>query len=185
MELCSHSECDDRQNGPKDLHAEWVFLSGDLHTGGIDGELAMFQDPIVEEVRAIRRPGDTIRSLAWSPDGSRLAVAADDGLANIYDPRTGLELLTLSGHTGAIYAIAWSPDGSRVATGSWDNTLRIWQPTTGRLLCSLVDQPSQITCLAWSSDGHRIASGDLAGKIVIRDSRHGHEVEAPAPYGSR
>ena len=29
-------------------------MSGDLHTGGIDGELAMFQDPIVEEVRAIR-----------------------------------------------------------------------------------------------------------------------------------
>jgi len=29
-------------------------MSGDLHTGGIDGELAMFHDPIVEEVRAIR-----------------------------------------------------------------------------------------------------------------------------------
>ena len=29
-------------------------MSGDLHTGGIDGELAMLHDPIVEEVRAIR-----------------------------------------------------------------------------------------------------------------------------------
>jgi hypothetical protein len=29
-------------------------MSGDLHTGGIDGEIAMFHDPIVEEVRAIR-----------------------------------------------------------------------------------------------------------------------------------
>jgi hypothetical protein len=29
-------------------------MSGDLHTGGIDGEVAMFHDPIVEEVRAIR-----------------------------------------------------------------------------------------------------------------------------------
>ena len=29
-------------------------MSGDLYTGGIDGELAMFHDPIVEEVRAIR-----------------------------------------------------------------------------------------------------------------------------------
>ena len=29
-------------------------MSGDMHTGRIDGELAMFHDPIVDEVRAIR-----------------------------------------------------------------------------------------------------------------------------------
>ena len=29
-------------------------MSGDLHTGGIDGELAVFHDPIVDEVRAVR-----------------------------------------------------------------------------------------------------------------------------------
>src|SRR5207248_10213386 len=46
--------CDDHQDGPGDLRAKWIFMSGDLHTGRADGELAMFRDPIVEEVRAIR-----------------------------------------------------------------------------------------------------------------------------------
>jgi hypothetical protein len=54
MELCPHCQRDDHQVGSSDLRAKWVFMSGDLHTAGIDGELAMFHDPIVEEVRAIR-----------------------------------------------------------------------------------------------------------------------------------
>ena len=40
---------------------------------------------------------------------------------------------------------------------------------------------SQITCLAWSSDGYQLACGDLTGKVVIRDSRRGYEVDIPEP----
>ena len=41
-------------------------------------------------------------ALAWSPDGTRLATASDDGTVRIWDPTTGHPTTTLTGHTGAV-----------------------------------------------------------------------------------
>ncbi|RMH21058.1 MAG: hypothetical protein D6698_03215, partial [Gammaproteobacteria bacterium] len=72
-----------------------------------------------------------VRSVAWSPDGSKVATASDDYTAKIWDAATGTELATLSGHTDAVFSVAWSPDGSKVATASRDNTAKIWDAATG------------------------------------------------------
>jgi WD40 repeat protein/DNA-binding SARP family transcriptional activator len=74
---------------------------------------------------------DAVVWAAWSPDGSRIVTASDDGTARVWDlnaaSRTyGGELLTLSGHTDRVEWAAWSPDGSRVVTASYDDTVRVW-----------------------------------------------------------
>src|SRR5207249_135838 len=55
---------------------------------------------------------------AVSPDGQRVASAADDMSVRIWDAKTGKELLTLSRHAGPVHAVAFSPDGKKVVTGS-------------------------------------------------------------------
>ena len=40
-----------------------------------------------------------VKSVAYSPDGERLATASDDQTAKVWDAATGQELLTLRGHT--------------------------------------------------------------------------------------
>ena len=64
--------------------------------------------------RAIRSP---VRSVSWSPDGTRLATGSEDGTAKVWDAAGGRELLTLKGHTGQVHSVSWSPDGTRLATG--------------------------------------------------------------------
>jgi WD40 repeat protein len=51
------------------------------------------------------------KSVAWNPDGSRLATASDDRTAKVWDAATGKELLTQSGHSSEVSNVAWSPDG--------------------------------------------------------------------------
>jgi WD40 repeat protein len=48
-------------------------------------------------------------SVAWSPDGRRLATASWDQTAKVWDAASGQEVLTLRGHTDRVVSVAWSP----------------------------------------------------------------------------
>ena len=69
----------------------------------------------------------TVTTVAWSPDGSRLATASRDQTARVWDAATGKELLTVKGSGGDFRCVAWSPDGKRLATTSWGKTAKVWE----------------------------------------------------------
>jgi WD40 repeat protein len=75
--------------------------------------------------------------VAIAPDGTWLATASNDYTARIWDPVTGTQRHTLSGHTSSVHAVAIAPDGTWLATASNDYTARIWDPVTGSCVASL------------------------------------------------
>ncbi len=66
-------------------------------------------------------------SVAWSPDGTRIASGSDDETLRIWDAESGESLQTLEGHGRDVNSVAWSPDGARIVSASDDGTLRIWE----------------------------------------------------------
>jgi WD40 repeat protein len=71
-----------------------------------------------------------VYALAYSPDGSRLAIGLDDGSVTIYETEFYQPMLELPPHRGErysyVYSLVWTPDGTRLITASGDRTLRIW-----------------------------------------------------------
>jgi len=66
-------------------------------------------------------------SLAFSPDGSRLAVGSMDDTVRLFDAESGEELLQLQGHQGSVDRLVFSPDGSMLASMSGDDEMvRVW-----------------------------------------------------------
>ena len=76
-----------------------------------------------------------ITEIAYSPDGTRLAVASSIGIW-LYDAQTGEALDLLTGHTDGVYSVSFSPDGNTLASGS-DGTVRLWDANTGSPLRTL------------------------------------------------
>ena len=72
-------------------------------------------------------PDVEITALAYSPDGSRLAIGAADGTASVWSVATKQELVSYDGPTSAIGSIAFTPDGGSVLTASDDGVARIWR----------------------------------------------------------
>jgi len=107
-------------------------------------------------------------SVAFSPDGTALAMAIDDGTVKVWDVTMGQVRATLRGHNGPVWATAFAPDGKSVATGSSDLTIRLWDPDTGAERFSLMHQGS-VRSLAFSHDGTRLAAGCRNGAVKVWD----------------
>ena len=72
--------------------------------------------------------GGITGNIAFSPDGTRLAVGSSIGIW-IYDIRPGQvkELDLIAGHTQSIHSIAYAPDASTIASSSNDGTILLWE----------------------------------------------------------
>src|SRR5262249_53605126 len=65
-------------------------------------------------------------SVAFSPDGQRLASAGHDSIVRLWDTTTGQEVLSLRGHLDLVGRVLFSPDGQCLASASADGTVRVW-----------------------------------------------------------
>ena len=72
-----------------------------------------------------------VKSVAFSPDGSRIVSGSWDSTIRLWDAETGDAIGKLKGHPGFVFSVAFSPDGSRIVSGSWNSTIRLWDAETG------------------------------------------------------
>ena len=78
----------------------------------------------------------------------------------MWDAKSGAEVLTLKGHTGAVTSASFSPDGSRVVTASGDQTAKVWDATSGAEVLTLKGHTGAVTSASFSPDGSRIVTGE-------------------------
>ena len=70
--------------------------------------------------------GSIVYSVAFSPDGTRLAADCGDNSVRLLDVLSREQVAELRGHTDYLHAVAWSLYGTRLVSGSGDATVRVW-----------------------------------------------------------
>ncbi len=105
---------------------------------------------------------DTVRALAFSPDGA----------IKLWDIESGA-LLWTSWHTNNIQRIAFAPDGGTLASSGGDATIRLWEVESLRCLQTLAGHTDRVHSVGWSPDGRTLASCGLDQTIWLWDAQQG------------
>jgi len=138
-----------------------------LATAGYDGVIRLWETASGAELANIKiwRVNMWPAGLAISPDGAWLAFGrcgapglAPDGSIHILHIQTGMETMTLKGHSHWVSGIAIAPNGSWLASSSEDQTVRLWDANTGREKCVVQGHTGKVNCVAISPDGSWLAS---------------------------
>ena len=111
--------------------------------------------------------------LAFSPDGKRLAVASGEAI-KLYDPDTGKEALSLTGHTWPVHSVVFSLDGKLLASGAGGSRdgrrrgdVRVWDAAAGGVRHDLSWwEDGDVQAVAFSPDGKWLAAGGMKGLRV-------------------
>jgi WD40 repeat protein/serine/threonine protein kinase len=122
-------------------------------------------------------------SLAYSPDGTRLAMASMEGLLELWGARTGQRLDTLKGHRGYVRSVAFSPDASSLASAGGDGTVRVWD-TAGRADSGpVLKEGSRLGYVDLSPDGQTVLAEFLDEKCLrLTDAATGRPRGGPIPF---
>lgn len=108
----------------------------------------------------------TVRVVAWSPDGQYLASGGDDGLHLVWGT-DGVVRQRVT-YPAAVTALAWSPESERLVSGV-GNQLSFLTALTGAVLANFPhDHLATITSLAWSTHNQQqVVSGALDQRAII------------------
>jgi WD40 repeat protein len=110
---------------------------------------------------------NTIRSIAFSPDGAWLASGSEDNAVRLWEVRTGKLTGTLEmerreeAFERGVTSVAFDPDGTRLAIGNRDGAARLWDLRTRQVLLAAegIGPYEQVLSVAFSPDGARFAIG--------------------------
>ncbi|HHP7245479.1 MAG TPA: eIF2A-related protein, partial [Elainellaceae cyanobacterium] len=122
---------------------------------------------------AFTQPFGSVLTVAYSPDGRRLATGDSSGEVRLWGVADGQPQLICRGHSNWVWSIAWSADGRSLASGGDDQTVCIWNTRTGQCDKTLRGHSSLIWSVAWSPDRRTLASGSQDQTIRLWDIQTG------------
>ncbi|KAH8704729.1 transcriptional regulator of RNA polII, SAGA, subunit-domain-containing protein [Talaromyces proteolyticus] len=110
-----------------------------------------------------------ITVLAFSPDGSLLAVGDARGKILLYNSKDG-KLVTdrWASHTARITSIAWNPEGTHAVSGSLDAHIFVWSVAhPGEHLQAAHAHKEGVNGVAWIDGGNKLASAGADASVKI------------------
>ncbi|HUG68011.1 MAG TPA: protein kinase [Pirellulaceae bacterium] len=144
-----------------------------LASASHDGTVRLW-DPVTGELKQTLDDGThgAFYSVAFSPDGSDLAVGKDyHESVVVWDMNSGTrkQVLHFPNPLESTRVVAFSPDGKTLMSGSFDGQICLWDLDTGQQRVQPTGPQSKLTDSALSPDGTLLATSSCDGTVTLWD----------------
>jgi WD40 repeat protein len=134
-------------------------LLASVASGDVDGAAILWDARTGRRLRTLEEP-NPLTSVAFSPDGTALALGSVDLSAVIRDTRTGRRLAVLGeGVEGAVQSVAFGSTADTLVAGDEWGTTVVWDVRSSRAVEVLRGHTDAVTSVGFSPDGQTVASG--------------------------
>jgi WD40 repeat protein len=139
-----------------------------LATIGQDSVLRLHSAPFGRSTREITLPSGWCERVAWSPDGSRIAVTCGRRVL-VLDAGSGEAAATFTDHRSTVTDIAWNPTRGDQFAAVCDGGAKIWR--LGKKSPSgHFDWGGASLLVTWSPDGRWVVTGDQTPSVHLYDT---------------
>ena len=126
-----------------------------------------------------------VNGVRFSPCGTCVAAASNNGTVRVWSVDTLEPLHVLDGQDGIEWAVAFEPEGRLMATAGSDQIIRIRDWRGERIEREWPAHESEIWTLDYDSTGRFLGSGSLDGSVAIWWAANRELVPAPDPRPRR
>jgi WD40 repeat protein len=168
------------------LHKLQYYLCGSVPLLGL-GLLLGYVNGYAQQVEAIhifQGHSDSVESVAFSPDGSKVLSGSHDNTMKLWNVETGTLEQTFQGHSNFIMSVAFaSSDGRNILSGSADGSLKHWGKGNDTIFLPLEEPIGLVHSIAFSPDGnYALLSGSRHNTTKLWDVKTGLESITPPTH---
>ena len=102
---------------------------------------------------------DAVRSVAFSPNGSRIASGSDDATVRLWDPVTLQPDEKPMTHGSSVTSVVFSPDSAQIVTAGAGKTIQLWDAATQQEAGAFVGHQSGVAAVVFRGDQKLVSSG--------------------------
>ena len=113
--------------------------------------------------------GRFAQSVAFSPDGARLACGSASGVVAVFDVGSGKFLHALEGHAMPVRTVDFSPDGKTLYTGCDDGHVHAYDAEHRSLTAAFPGHKAWVMGVDASPDGRALVSCGSDGAVKLWD----------------
>jgi len=118
-------------------------------TGHENGGVYVFNNDTGRMLYSLPGLVKPVRTVAFSPAGTRLAAAGDSRVIALYDVKHGEQVANLTGHSSLIFSVDWSDTGEYLLSGSFDGKAKVWSIDQRTCVATHSETDKTLWCVKW------------------------------------